>query len=424
MKIAIYSDNFYPELSGITDTILTTAKELARRGHLINFFVPAYSKKNYTSIGLEENKVFHENINVTRLQSFSYPTGTGQGRMVIPNGIRAIKLKKFNPDIIHLNVLAGTGIEALIDAKILRKPLVATNHTPITEFIKYSPIKNRAFTSFVAKYNVWLHNQCDFVSSPCQAIFDEMEKMGFNKPHNVIANPLDTKIFKEEKNKNELKKKFGFSKFTLLYTGRLATEKHIDLAIKALASLQKKAPDMDLVIAGKGSEEEKLKQLAKELKVEDKVKFFGYQKSQRDFAEIYNATDLFIMMGTAETQSIAAMNAMATGSPVLAAAAWGLKEYITGENGLLVKPNDLNDLTEKIYKLYQDKDLYNSLSKGGLEFSKKLSIPAIGDIWENTYNEVIKEYAKNHAKLKARITDIPRALPKSAFKFLRTKTKI
>jgi len=46
MKIAIYSDNFFPELSGISDTIIASGKELARRGHLVNYFVPKYIKKN------------------------------------------------------------------------------------------------------------------------------------------------------------------------------------------------------------------------------------------------------------------------------------------------------------------------------------------------------------------------------------------
>ncbi|MBU2632203.1 glycosyltransferase, partial [Patescibacteria group bacterium] len=226
---------------------------------------------------------------------------------------------------------------------------------------------------------------------------DEMEKYGFKKPHQVIANPLDIKLFTPSENKDKLKKKLNFSKFTLLYTGRLASEKHIDLGIKAFARISKKVPGMDLVIAGRGAEEEALKKLAKELGVEQKVKFYGFLKSQKEFADIYKAADLFIMMSTAETQSIAAMNAMATGSPVVAAASWGLKEYVTKDNGVLVEPNNLEDLTEKIYALYKDNELYKKLSKGGIEFSKSLSIPAIGDIWENTYNSVIKKHSiKQH----------------------------
>jgi len=50
MKIAIFSDNFYPELSGITDSIITSAKELARRGHEIMFVVPEYSDKDYKKV--------------------------------------------------------------------------------------------------------------------------------------------------------------------------------------------------------------------------------------------------------------------------------------------------------------------------------------------------------------------------------------
>ncbi|PIZ97914.1 MAG: hypothetical protein COX78_04080, partial [Candidatus Levybacteria bacterium CG_4_10_14_0_2_um_filter_35_8] len=116
MKIAIYSDNFFPELSGISDTIIASGKELARRGHLVNYFVPKYIKKNYDLLNLSYKEVFlHKNIKITRFPSFSFPTGTKQSRFVIPSGLGSFSLKKFNPDVIHTNLIAGVGIEALLD---------------------------------------------------------------------------------------------------------------------------------------------------------------------------------------------------------------------------------------------------------------------------------------------------------------------
>lgn len=391
MRIAIYSDFFYPELSGITDTIITTSKELARRGHKINFFVPKYCEEDYKKVSCEGEINLHENITVTRFSSLHYPTGTGQGRMVIPNALRAHKLSKFNPDLIHAQVIAGVGIEALIDSKILRKPLVGTNHTPIVEFLKYVPLKGRFIKNFITKYDVWYYNQCKFVSSPCQQIFDEMEKLGFKAPHQVVPNPLDAHLFEPSKEKDKLKKELGFGKYSLLYTGRLAKEKNIDLGIIAVSKLKNKIPDITYVIAGRGSEEENLRNMAKELGVEKNVIFFGYIKNEKEYARIYQASDVFLMMSTAETQSIAAMKALACGSPVLAANAWGLKDYINNENGFLIKPGDIDELTEKIEILYNNSELREKLGAGGVRFAEKLSISNVGDIWENIYSKVLEK---------------------------------
>ncbi|MFH1186972.1 MAG: glycosyltransferase [Candidatus Levyibacteriota bacterium] len=397
MKIAIFSDNFYPELSGITDTILTTAKELAKMGHFINFFVPHYSSKDYKQVNLSnEKEVFlHERIEISRMFSFSYPTGTRQGRLVVPTGLRFLKVKKFNPDVIHTNHIAGAGVEGLISAKLLKKPLIGTNHTPIIEFIKYSPIKSNWFKNSMSKYDAWYFNKCDFVSSPSWAVLHEMQKYGFNRQCKPVSNPVDIEAFKPLaiKEREELKKKYGFSDFTLYYCGRLAVEKHIDLMIKAVVNLKEKIPNINLVIAGKGSEEENLKAMVKKLGVGDRVKFYGFLKELKNFVKLYNATDLFLMLGTAETQSIVMMQAMACGNPVIGVNSWGLVDYINEKNGFLIKPNDQEALEEKILYLYKNKDKKEALGEGGRKFTEQFSKRNVAKTWEKIYEETIRKHA-------------------------------
>ena len=72
MKIAIYSDNFYPEMSGISDSIIALAKELSRRGHRVNFYVPRYSKKNFRISKLKPEELnLGKNIEIFRLPSIA-----------------------------------------------------------------------------------------------------------------------------------------------------------------------------------------------------------------------------------------------------------------------------------------------------------------------------------------------------------------
>jgi len=246
----------------------------------------------------------------------------------------------------------------------------------------------------MSKYDAWYFNKCDFVSSPSWAVLKEMQKYGFNRPCKPVSNPVNIETFKptSESDKKALKKKYSFSSFTLYYCGRLAQEKHVDLMIRAVSDLKNKAPDINLVIAGKGSEEENLKALVKKLNVEDRVKFFGFLKETKDFAELYNATDLFLMLGTAETQSIVMMQAMASQNPVIGVNSWGIVDYVNEKNGFLIEPNDQKTLNEKILYLYKNPDKVKSLGEGGREFAEQFSRQNIAKIWEGIYKEVIKKH--------------------------------
>jgi glycosyltransferase involved in cell wall biosynthesis len=396
MKIAFYSDNFYPELSGISDSILITAKELAKRGHFINFFVPSYSKKNYDFLSLPfKEQLIDEKIKITRMFSVPYPTGTKQSRLVIPTGLRTFALKKFNPDLIHTNHIMGVGLEGLIDASFLNVPIVGTNHTPISEFVRYTPIKAKWFQKLAQKYDVWYFNHCDFVSSPSSPVLKEMQSLGFKKPSHPVSNPVEFELFEKEYDKNKLKKDLGLSDFTLIYCGRLAPEKHIDLIIRVAAQLREAIPTISVVISGTGSEENNLKELAKKLGIFDRIKFYGYIKEKEEFVRLYKASDVFLMLGTAETQSIVMMQAMASGLSVIGVKAWGLVDFINEKNGILIEPNDLDALKDRILFLYKNKEIRENLGRGGQVYVKNFAPTKIAEIWENIYLDVLKNRLKH-----------------------------
>ena len=390
MKIAIFSDNFYPELSGISDSIIASAKELAKLGHQVSFFVPEYSEKDYKTIGLNSKKEIDlgPNIKINRFWSFSYPTPTKQGRLVIPTIWRFLKVKKFKPDIIHSHLFFGVGLEALIAAKILKVPFVGTNHTAITEFVKYSPVKGKWVERLSLKYVNWYYSKCNLVTSPSELLLDEMKKNGLKRKCKVVYNPVDMGIFNliSSRNKNELKIKFNLNDKTIVYAGRLAPEKNIDVIIKAVALAKQKIPDITLALAGHGSFLGELKKLVTELGLDKNVKFIG-TLSHLELANLYRASEVFSITSTSEIQSMTLIQAMACGLPVVGVRARGF-EYIK-ENGILVEPGDIKDLSEKFILLLSDVYLRNKLSTLSLEFAEKLSDKNIAKEWEKIYGEVI-----------------------------------
>jgi 1,2-diacylglycerol 3-alpha-glucosyltransferase len=175
----------------------------------------------------------------------------------------------------------------------------------------------------------------------------------------------------------------------LIYCGRLAPEKNVDLMIKAASELKKEIPDLTMLICGTGSEQKNLEELAKKLGVFEQIRFFGYIKEKEEFARLYAAADLFLMLSTAETQSIVMMQAMSTGLPVIGVNAWGLPDYINKENGILIEPGDLKALKENILKLYKDKELRKKLGEGGKNFVKDFTPEKIALIWEDIYTKVL-----------------------------------
>jgi len=392
MRIAIFSDNFYPELSGISDSIATTARELGRRGHRIKFFVPRYAPRHFRIANFPVEEIdLGENVVVHRLRSLPFPGPNRQSRAVTPAGVNTLRVKKFNPDVIHTHLFFGAGWRALGAAKALRVPLVGTSHTPISEFVRYSPVKTEWFKRWSERYVSWYYNRCDFVSAPSGAIIKEMKKYGFRRPSQVISNPVDLGAFTpvSQRSRQKLKKHFGLSGRTILYTGRLAPEKNIDVVMRAVALVKKTFPDVNFTVTGHGNARQSLEALAFELGLGQEVKFLGTLHT-KEFVKIYQAADVFAIASTAETQCIAMMQALAAGVPVVGVDWLGLGEYLKKASGIVVKVGDHRAMAREIEMLFKDNKKYKAQAALGLEAVKNYSIDKIADQWETAYAKVLK----------------------------------
>lgn len=389
----MFSDNFYPELSGISDSIITIAKEFAKQGHQIRFYVPRHPRRNYIKTGHKPREIeLGPNIEVKRLFSIPIPTPTGQGRFVIPTGAAKRSLRDWQPDVIHTHHFGGVGLEAIIATRYLKIPLIGTNHTPFREFMKYSPIHTEWAINKMLKYVSWYYNRCDFVTAPSGFLFKEMLDYGFNKPHTILSNPIYPEEFTpaEQSRKLELRKRFGFTGPTLIYSGRLAPEKHIDIIIRSFAIIRQTISNAGLVIIGHGVADKSLKKLARDLNIENDVKFLGFV-GQETFVEAYQAADIFVVASTAETQCLSMMNAMLSELPVIGVRAGALPEYINDSNGFIVEPGDYHAFTEKILYLIKNPDQAIQLGRQGREYAKQFSSPNIAKEWLLIYESVINK---------------------------------
>ena len=420
MRIAIFSDNFYPEISGIRDSITILGKELSRRGHAVVFVAPRYSKKDYALTGKTPKEISDNEKNVIRLPSVSYPgSPTGQSRIAFPILSSLAAMKKFKPDIIHSQSAFGVGIEALFISRLLGVPLVGTNHTPVAEFLPpiLSPILRRMKWAekcsvwTISRYSSWYYNRCVSVTAPCVALLEEMARYGFRRndiPNRAMPNPIDLTGYTvneghEGQSKDSLKKRFGFSPHTVLYTGRLAPEKGVDTVIRAVAMAHHDIPDIMFVATGHGRALDGLRLLSNKLGIADHIKFPGFVAPDI-YPLVYQACDIFAIMSTAETQSLSLMYAMAVGMPVIGARAWGLSEYIDDANdelgndrhiknadGFLLPPGDAAGLSKILIELFQNPARMAELGKNGRIATKRFSPAIIADTWETIFKNALEK---------------------------------
>lgn len=395
MKIAIFSDNFYPELGGIQDSLASLGRELSMRGHFVNFYVALPVAKNFATAKLPVGEIdLGKNVKIARFYSWPVASPTKQSRLVIPTGRRWVKLKEFQPDIIHSHTFFGLGLEAVSAAHRLKLPLVGTNHWVITEFNNYSPVARKLFAKWSLKYVIWYYNHCAFVTAPSRTVLTEMVEHGFNKPHQVMSNQIDLSVFKPSReSKIELKKEFNLSAATVIYAGRLGQEKKVDIVIRAIALAKNYFPEVNLAIAGHGSAEADLKKLTQELRLGKNVKFFGMLDKVK-LSRLYNAADIFTIASTSESQSMVLLQAMACGLPVIGVNWRALPEYINRHNGYTVEPNNPKEMADKIIYLLRYKDERKLLGNGGQQYVQQFSSPNIAKEWENLYKQVIANYHK------------------------------
>lgn len=152
----------------------------------------------------------------------------------------------------------------------------------------------------------------------------------------VIYNGIDLNKFQNLPDKITAKKMLGFNESDLLigYAAKMRPERNHATLIKSVALITTKAPNIKLVLAGDGPEKENLIQLAKKLNISDKVVFLG---NREDVPQILTGLDIFVSPSAYEGMSVAILEAMAAGLPIIASDIEPNRELIkNGTDGFLV----------------------------------------------------------------------------------------
>lgn len=186
----------------------------------------------------------------------------------------------------------------------------------------------------------------------------------------VFNNGTDPNFF-FQKDVEQLKQKLGLkNKKILLTTTRLVKRKGVDRVIKALGKVVEKHPDLIYLIVGDGPEKENLRRLASRHQMENHIHFRG-KVPYNELNDYYNLCDIFVMPSRTiepdvEGFGIVFLEAGACSKPVIGTYSGGIPDaVINGETGLLVDEADINQLSDAIIRILDDKDLAVRLGEGG-----------------------------------------------------------
>lgn len=392
MRVAVFTDSFYPELGGIQDSVLAMTRALGERGHEIVVCAPASARRDYEIASLPVAEAdLGANVSVRRFFSLPIPSSTGQSRLVLPTGRRWRELASFRPDIVHTHTFLGAGWEAVSVARRLRVPIVGTNHWAIGEFGAYIPFAAALFARTSVKAVTSYYNRCAVVTGPSRSVVDEMQAHGLRRPFAVVSNPIDTSLFHPSTlaEKISLKLRLGFSNATILYAGRLAIEKNIDVLIRAVALLKRNVPDVMLALAGHGTARDRLERLARELDIADRLRFLG-TLDKTALADAYRAADVFAIASTSETQSMVLLQAMSSGLPAVGARWRALTEYIPSVAGLLAEPGNAEDFAAKLETILRQRSVRESMGHHAARTAQRFSTSNVIETWEDIYASTIR----------------------------------
>ena len=394
MKIGIFTDTYNPTVSGVVTSINMVEKEMRKRGHEVYIIAP--SKSISPTPNDEQNLYMLKSMPLLVARQYKNRLAAFYSRDI------ANKIKELDLDIIHTQSEFSIGHFGKVLSKKFDIPFIHTYHTMWEDYMHYLiPVKGgrniypkmfaRTFSrNFVRKA------ECIITPSKKTEKYLKYRCKITNKPIYIIPTGIDLDPFKSsnfsEKDKSSLRKSLGIKENdnVIIFLGRVAEEKSVDVLMDAMPEIFKKLPNTKFLVVGDGPSKKQLEEQAKELKISENVIFTG-KVPWTDVPKYYNISDIFVNASLTETQGLTFLESMAAGLPVVAKYAPNLTEYIfNNKNGILVKKN--NEFAKTIISVLEDKELKNRLSNTALDTVKQYSIEEFGDKLEMLYKEIIKSY--------------------------------
>jgi phosphatidylinositol alpha 1,6-mannosyltransferase len=365
MRVALVAETFLPAINGVVNSVVRVADDLVTRGHEPVVIAPSGSRF--------ETPAGHW-IDVVAVPAMRVPAYSGL-TMARPRVDLRPLLAALKPDVVHLASPAVLGWRAARAANDLNIPSIAVFQTDLSGYL-------RRYRLGAATGVLWaglrrLHGLTDLTLVPSTSTADQLRSQGIG-PLAIWGRGVDSERFNPGHRSEHLNRKFGSGpeSQTLVvgFVGRLAAEKRVDL-LEPITRL----PGVRLIVIGDGPRRESLQRKM------PNAQFLGMQTGL-ELSRSMASLDVLVNPGANETFCQVVQEALASGVPVLAAAAGGPLDLIQqGHNGWLWSGDDPTVLARKVAKLSRNRHEVT-------EMAGRTRASVVSRTWSRVSDDLIEHY--------------------------------
>ncbi len=358
MKILFYINLI--DYGGAERVLVNLANEFSKRDHEV-VLVTSYCKEQEYEINSKVKRLTLEDKESK--QSF-----------IKKNLTRTMKLrdicKEEKPDIV-VSFMAQANFRTIIATRFLKiKTLISIRNDPNQEYPNW-------LYRLAAKILYPLASGCVFQTEDAKKWFSKIVQ----KKSKIITNYVSEKFYKVD---------YQGERRNIVMVGRLEEQKNHELLIEAFSLIAKEFPNENLVIFGDGSRKEKLKELTKTLNIEERVFFMGESSV---IQEKIKDAKVFVLSSNYEGLPNVVMEAMTLGLAIISTdcPCGGPRMLIEHEkNGILVEPNNLEDMAIGMHTILRNPSLAESLGNNAKIASKEFKTEKIFKRWESYMEQIVK----------------------------------
>jgi len=321
MRIGMFTDSYFPQVSGVSTSIRILKEELEAKGHEVIIFTTTDPNAR------EDEK------NIIRLTSIPFLSFRDR-RIAVKGMNRALKeAKKQKIDIVHTHTEFSLGLTGKFVGYMLQIPTVHTYHTMYEKYLHYIANGRVVKPKAVKIASRYFCNRTMGIIAPSQQMKEKLASYNIYKEIRVI--PTGVQIpDRIEGIKARKREELGISdsELVLLSLSRLSSEKNLDKLLHALPEVVEAYPTAKLIFVGDGPMRRELETLVGDMQLSRNVIFVGEVKNE-DVKEYYQMADIYINASESETQGLTYLESIVNGCPVIAKRNDYLADLIT-ENSL------------------------------------------------------------------------------------------
>jgi len=366
----------YPTFGGSGVVATELGRAMARKGHQIHFI--SY-RKPFKLVLDEENIYFHE-VEISNYDLFEYPPY----ELSLTNKIVEIA-HSANLDLLHVHYAiphasSAYAAQQILAAKNKDLPFITTLHGTDITLIGKDASMNEVIT--------FAMNQSDILTTVSESLKrDTLQHFKIEGDIHVIPNFICFKEYSRERDIALRRKYAEDDEKVLIHISNFRPVKRIADIVRVFAEVQKKVKSK-LILVGDGPEQKLIDDLCLELKLCNKIKRVGKLKETET---ILSTADLFLLTSETESFGLVALEAMASGVPVISTNTGGLPEVnVHGETGYMSNVGDIKDMAKNAVDLLSNEDKLGQFRVNALKHARKFNIDYILPRYEALYESLIE----------------------------------